>query len=448
MSPNDPIIKTLIDEAGGKDAFRDSMSEEEWDELQYKWKYWARRNQLPPKGKWFVWMIMAGRGLGKTRIGAEWASRNESMDGPPEPWEHIALIGQTKADCRDTMVELGSSAILNISPPEWRPTYEPSKRRLVWPNGAKATIYSGDEPDQLRGPAHSRAWLDELAKFQKPRETYDNLMMGLRLGEHPRICITTTPRPIPIIKELVKESTHKKSGVIIVTASTFENADNLPQSYLNELTKRYEGTRLGRQELYAEVLSDNPDALWNLDQLDMLRVDSAPVLVRIVVAIDPETSSEESSAETGIIIGGVGANGHGYVIEDATIRGSPHQWGKTAIERYKFHMADRIVAEINQGGDMVEHTLRTIDPLVPVTKVRATKGKYTRAEPISSLYEKGIMHHVGVFPELESQMCSWTPGDKSPDRLDALVWLFTELMGDQTEEGEGIIELPKKSMWR
>jgi phage terminase large subunit-like protein len=445
---NDPIIKTLIDEAGGKDAFRDSMSEEEWDELQYKWKYWARRNQLPPRGKWFIWMLLCGRGAGKSRLGAEWASRNESLDGPPEPWEHIALIGQTKADCRDTMVELGSSAILNISPPEWRPTYEPSKRRLVWPNGAKATIYSGDEPDQLRGPQHSRAWVDELAKFQKPRETWDNLMMGLRLGEHPRVCITTTPRPIPIIKELVKESTQKKSKVKIVRFSTFENRENLPDSYLDELTKRYEGTRLGRQELHAEVLSDNPDALWNLDQLDMLRVDSAPPLVRIVVAIDPETSSEESSAETGIIIGGVGANGHGYVIEDATIRGSPHQWGKTAIERYKFHLADRIVAEINQGGDMVEHTLRTIDPLVPVTKVRATKGKYTRAEPISSLYEKGIMHHVGVFPELESQMCSWTPGDKSPDRLDALVWLFTELMGDQTEEGEGIIELPKKSMWR
>lgn len=399
----------------------DNLTDQEAVSLMYDWLVWARPKQLPPDWDWYVWLLLCGRGGGKTRSGAElvikWAH---------EGFSPIALVGETKADVRDTMIEVGDSAILNLCPPWFRPKYEPSKRRLTFPSGVLAISYSGDEPDQLRGPQHMKAWVDELAKFKYPKESWDNLMFGLRMGEHPQAVVTTTPRPIATIKALVADE-----RTAVTRGHTEENKDNLAPDFYRYIMRKYEGTRLGRQELAGEILDDNLDALWNRSNLDELRVRKHPILSRIVVAIDPQGTDTDESAETGIIIAGIATVGdelHGYVLADVTIKASPDKWANAAVTGYHSYNADRIVGESNFGGDMVEYTVRTVDKNVSYKNVRATKGKYVRAEPVSALYEQKRVHHVGFFPLLEDELCEWVPGAKSPNRLDALVWALTELM--------------------
>ena len=406
-------------------------TEEDKRALLYEWRFWARPKQLAPEWEWFIWLLLSGRGFGKTRTGAEWVI-NRARYGPFFP---IALIGQTKADVRDTMVELGESSILKISPPWFMPAYEPSKRRLTWPNGMTATIFSGDEPDQLRGPQHGSAWVDELAKYKYPQETWDNLEFGLRLGDNPQVVVTTTPRPIKIIRELYADE-----ASAIVTGSSYENISNLAGRYVDRVIKKYEGTRLGRQELHGVILTDVPGALWTHDGLDADRVRQAPVLKRIVVAIDPAVSANtDSSNETGMVVAGIDADNHGYLLEDLSGIYTPKEWAEKAIYAYDNWQADAVIGESNQGGDLVASNIRSTAQIlqligqrttaeINVKLVRATKGKYTRAEPISSIYEQHRVHHVGMFAELEDQLCTWIPGEDSPDRLDALVWAFTELM--------------------
>lgn len=395
-----------------------SLSDEEIEVLMYDWVIWARDNQLDPglSDEKNIWLILAGRGWGKTRTGAEYV-RQLVQEG----YKRIALIAPTPADARDVMIE-GESGLLSVCP-EWEmPVYEPSKRRLTFPNGAIATVYSGYKPDQLRGPQHDAFWADELAAWQYLQETWDMLMFGLRLG-NPRGIITTTPRPLPLIKELIKSK-----NVIVTRGSTYENRENLADAFFNAIIGKYEGTRLGRQELNAEILDDNPNALWNRKNIEANRVTKAPDLKRIVIGVDPNASNTEKSDEIGIIAAGIDNDGIGYILEDLSMLGSPKEWGTTAITGYYKYKADRIVAEINQGGNMVEFVLRSIDKNIPYKGVHASKGKYTRAEPISALYEQNKVKHVGTFPKLEDEMCEWEPGMDSPNRMDALVWALTELM--------------------
>ena len=387
--------------------------------LLYDWAIWARDKQLPPAELGAVktiWLILAGRGWGKTRTGVEFV-RELVRDG----YKRIALVGPTPADARDVMVE-GESGILNVLPSWERPEYEPSKRRLTFPNGAIATIYSGFKPDQLRGPQHDAFWADELAAWQYIQETWDMLMFGLRLGK-PKGIVTTTPRPLKLIKELIKEN-----NVIVTRGSTYENRDNLADAFFNTIIRKYEGTRLGRQELNAEILDDNPNALWTRKNIEDNRVTQCPDLKRVVIGVDPNASNTENSDEIGIIAAGVDRDNTGYVLEDLSLLDTPEKWGRMAVTAYHKYHADRIVAEINQGGNMVEYVIKTIDRTAAYRGVHAAKGKYTRAEPISALYEQNRVKHVGSFPKLEDEMCEWEPGMDSPNRLDALVWALTELM--------------------
>lgn len=404
--------------------FLESLSPEEAAALWYTWEFWARPAQVAPPSDWQVWLIMAGRGFGKTRSGAEYARQCVESGR----YGRGALVARTAADVRDVIVE-GESGILAISPPWFRPEWNSSKRRLTWPNGAIATTYSADQPDQLRGPQHDFAWADELAAWRY-EDAWDQLSFGLRLGLDPRCVVTTTPRPTKLIRDLVKQQ-----GTVVTGGSTYENIANLAPTFINSIITKYEGTRLGRQELLAQILDDVPGALWTLKQIDKLRVATHPQLARVVVAIDPAVSSTEESAETGIVAAGLGSDGHGYILDDATLRGSPGEWATAAIELYRRRMADRIIGEVNNGGEMVGYTLMTIDHNVSYKAVHASRGKQTRAEPIAALYERGRVHHVGAFAELEDQMCNWVPntGLASPDRLDALVWGLTELFLEPDE---------------
>jgi phage terminase large subunit-like protein len=332
------------------------------------------------------------------------------------------------------MVELGPSSIMKIARDDERPVYEPSKRRLTFPNGAVATTFTGEEPDQLRGPASDTVWIDELAKFKYPEETWDNMEMGLRLGDNPQVFCTTTPRPVPIIKRLVKDPT-----TIDIRFSTSQNAENLSPLFLKRIQERYAGTRLGRQELEGEILEDNPDALWNREIIENLRVRELPQLIRVVVGMDPAVTGNEKSDETGIIAGGLAANGHGYILQDASLRASPAEWARAGVRCLHENRADRIVGEVNNGGDLIEVNIRTVDRNIPFTAVHASRGKQIRAEPVAALYEQGRIHHVGTFPELEDQLCDWSPGSsKSPDRMDALVWCIWELfkLGENVEQNQ------------
>lgn len=401
------------------------LTDAECEALLYDWLTWARPDQLLPDGDWWRnWLILAGRGWGKTRTGAETVRAIVA----PGHYGRLALIGQTSADVRDVIVE-GESGILATSPPWFRPVYEPSKRRLTWPNGAMATTYSGDEPDQLRGPQHDAALCDELAKWKYAQDAWDNLQMGMRLGRRPLAVITTTPRPIPIIKSIAADP-----QTVVTRGNTYDNAANLPASTMAYLRRKYEGSRLGRQELYAEILDDAPGALWKRDTITANRVAGHPDLVRVVVAVDPAATSSKASDETGIVAAGLGVDGFGYLLTDLSLKASPDGWGTAAVGGYRQHQADRIIGEANNGGEMVEHVIRTVDPNVSYKAVHASRGKQTRAEPIAALYEQGRIKHVGHFPALENQMCTWVPGMKSPDRMDALVWAFTELMLTGAEE--------------
>lgn len=380
---------------------------------------WARPDQLPPSGTWQRWLILAGRGWGKTRTGAEWVRDRALRD----PGCRVALVARTAADVRDVIVE-GESGILAVHAPGERPTWEPSRRRLTWPNGSMATTYSADVPDQLRGPQHHYAWADELASWERP-DTWDQLIFGLRLGITPQVVVTTTPRPTPIIRALLTAP-----GTVVTRGRTLDNRANLAPGVVADLQRRYGGTRLGRQELDGEVLTDTPGALWTWDRIDAARVTVAPQLRRVVVAIDPAVSAGEGSDETGIIVCGIGFDGRGYVLEDASGKYSPDGWARRAVHLAAEHKADRIVAEVNNGGQLVEHTLRTVDRAVAYKAVHASRGKATRAEPVAALYEQGRVSHIGRLDALESQMTGWDPSTstKSPDRIDALVWALTELM--------------------
>lgn len=368
---------------------------------------------------------MAGRGAGKTRSGAEWVRDQIDRFGA----RRVALIAPTSADVRDVMVE-GESGFMAICPPWSRPRYEPSKRRLTWPNGAIAHTYSADEPERLRGPQHDLGWLDELGAWRYPK-TYDMFLFGLRLGKNPRAMVTTTPRMTPLVKEIVGAKT-----TAITRGSTYENKANLAPEFIEQTIAKYEGTRLGRQEIHGELLTDNPGALWKLDQIDALRVEKPPDLKRVVVAIDPAASNNPDSDETGIVVVGLGADKQGYVLADLSMRGTPEEWAQAAVKAYRDHKADRILAEANNGGQMVESVIRAVDRSVSYKAVHASRGKVTRAEPVSALYEQGRCHHVGAFPALEDQMCDYDPKTSkfSPDRMDALVWGFTELMVDEPGE--------------
>jgi phage terminase large subunit-like protein len=407
--------------------------------LLYDWTFWARPTQLPPQGNWRVWLLLAGRGFGKTRTGAELVRARVAACTA----RRLALVAPTAADARNVMVE-GESGILAISPPWDRPRYEPSKRRLTWPNGAIATLYSADEPERLRGPQHDATWCDELGSWRYP-EAWDMLMLGLRLGNDPRVVVTTTPRPTKLIRALITDPT-----AVVTRGSTYENRTNLASAFLEQIVRKYEGTRLGRQELDAELLDDVPGALWSRGVIEAGRASAAPTLVRVVVAIDPAATSSEDADETGIIVAGKDGQGRGWVLADASGRYPPAEWAKTALAAYRAHRADRVVAEVNNGGEMVEATLRVIDPNVPFRAVRASRGKLTRAEPVAALYEQGRVHHLGAFPQLEDQMCGFVPVDpgdfgprptgSSPDRVDALVWALTELLIEPMSD-QGIYDL-------
>lgn len=413
----------------------DSLSEGEAAALNFEWSAWARKSQLPPAMPWDGWLIIAGRGWGKTRTGAE-VIRAEVESGRSK---RIGLIAETSADGRDVIVE-GESGILACSPPWNKPLYEPSKRRLTWPNGAIATLYDAREPDQLRGPQHDFLWFDELAKFRYADAVFDMAMFGLRLGDLPRWLITTTPRPIKLIRTLMMQS-----GVKVTRGRSDDNLSNIAASYKRNVIDRYKGTRLGRQELDAEILEDIPGALWSRRSLDEARVQQAPALVRIVVGVDPAASSGETANENGIIVAGIDDKGRAYVLEDWSLRGSPDEWARKAVAAYRKNSADCLIAEVNQGGEMVASVIRSVAD-IPVKMVRATRGKYIRAEPISALYEQGRVHHVGCLPELEDQMIAFTPdvdrSKGSPDRVDALVWALTELFPEITAPEERPREEP------
>jgi len=399
----------------------ENLSEQEASDLLYDWSFWARPNQMPPTGDWRIWLVMAGRGFGKTRTGAEWI-RDSARE-----FERVNIVGATADDARDIMIE-GESGILAICPDHERPTYLPSKRRLEWPNGARSLIFTADEPERLRGKQHDRLWCDELGSWRYGVEAWDQAMFGLRLGKDPRCVATTTPKPVSIIREILKLTT---SGEAIVTrGSSYANRDNLAPAFFNQIIRKYEGTRLGRQELDGELLEDVEGALWKLDQIDATRVKAIPEgvsLVRVAVGVDPSASSGETSAETGIVVAGLGSDGDGYVLADYSIRGTPLVWGGAAVQAFDDWMADHVTPETNNGGEMVTSTLQTIRPTLPIRPVHASRGKATRAEPISALYEQGRIHHVGTFPALEDQMTTWVPGMRSPDRMDALVWGLTDV---------------------
>ncbi|CAB4145854.1 COG5323 Uncharacterized conserved protein [uncultured Caudovirales phage] len=420
----------------------DGFTEQQQREMLYDWSVWRRAKQATPGGNWRVWLILAGRGFGKTRTGAEFI-REQVVAGTAR---HIALVGATAGDARDTMIE-GESGLLKVFPPDQRPRYEPSKRRITFFNGATASTYSADEPDRLRGPNHELAWADELAAWRYS-DAWDQLMLGLRIGDNPRVVVTTTPRPVDVVRRLIAT----QDGTVVITrGSTYENTANLAPAFIEEMKRRYDGTTLGRQELHAEVLDDLEGSLWQRADIDKARAIKTPEMKRVVVAIDPATTSRTSSNETGIIVVGLGIDGRGYVLEDVSLRGTPDEWGRAAITAYHRHKADRIVAESNQGGDMVRHTLFTVDRNVPIKLVHASRGKRTRAEPIAALYEQGRVSHAGSLTTLEDQLCGWVPDiSDSPDRLDALVWGLTELMIDGARSAPVVapVSLPQVSQWR
>lgn len=371
---------------------------------------------------------MAGRGWGKTRTGAEWVRRKVAV----LPGSLGAIVAKDPGEARNVMIE-GPAGILACSPPQDYPNYNPSLKRVTWRNGTQAHVYSSEDYEELRGPQHHWAWCDEPAKWNKPAETWEQVQFGLRLGKNPESCLTTTPRPIKLMMDLVEDPL-----TYLTTGTTYENYENLSPVY-KSIIRKFEGTRLGRQELLAQLLLDNPGALWNGLLIEELRVTSVLLeeLFRVVVGVDP--NADENGAEAGIVVGGRARNQHGYVLADATLRGRPEEWARAAVNAYKFWKADLIVAEKNNGGQMVESTIRAIDPTVPIKLVSASRGKIARAEPVSALYGQKLIHHVGVFPELEDQMTTYNPlsigaRQLSPDRMDALVWTMTELFGEETAD--------------
>lgn len=393
-----------------------------------EWLLKARDAQLPPSGGWRTWLILGGRGSGKTRAGAEWVS-GMALGLPPlaaRSCGHIALVGETFADAREVMVD-GPSGILSVSRLS-RPRYEATRRRLLWDNGAVASLYSSEDPDGLRGPQFDAAWCDELAKWKNPQATWDMLQFGLRLGDFPRQVVTTTPRAVPLLKALISDA-----SVSMTHMRTSENAANLANGFMETINQRYAGTRLGRQELEGELIEERAGALWSRERIEQCFEDGAPELIRILVAVDPPASSGKSSDACGIVVAGLDENGFAHVLADESVNmAKPHQWARRAIALYHSFEADAVLAEVNQGGEMVAAVLAAEDATVPVLMRRASRGKWLRAEPVAALYEQGRVRHAGRFAALEDEMCDFAPeglsSGRSPDRLDALVWALTELM--------------------
>ncbi|TDT78059.1 phage terminase large subunit-like protein [Litoreibacter halocynthiae] len=416
-----------------REAFLEGLSDEEASALPFLFDFWAHPHQLPPAGDWRSWVIMGGRGAGKTRAGAEWVRMMVEGDMPGDPGRarRVALVGETFDQVRDVMI-FGDSGILACSPPDRRPEWQATRRRLVWPNGAIAEAHSASSPEHLRGPQFDAAWVDELAKWTKAREAYDQLQFALRLGDRPQQVFTTTPRNVTVLKQILD------AGSTVVThAPTEANKDNLAASFLEEVRRRYGNTRMGRQELDGILLDDLDGALWTASMLEDLRVTELPDFERVVVAVDPAVSSKKASDACGIVVAGLVRSGKDWeavVIEDATVEGaSPTGWAHAVLAAYERHGAERIVAEVNQGGDLVETLIHQLDPVVPYRSVHASRGKAARAEPVAALYEQGRVKHYGALGPLEDQMCQMTvtgfQGSGSPDRVDALVWALTELMG-------------------
>ena len=398
------------------------------ERLQRDWILWAREDQLAPAGDWTTWLVLGGRGAGKTRAGAEWVrsvALGNSYIETIAP--RIALIGETLSDVRSVMVE-GLSGLLAVHAGHERPKFEPSKRCITWANGAVAQIFSAEDPESLRGPQFTHAWCDELAKWSYADACWDMLQFGLRLGKRPHQVVTTTPRPIPLLKRLMEDATSA-----VTRATTDMNAANLAPAFLETIVARYRGTRLGRQELDAEILEDRPDSLWPRALIEKCRKNTHPPLERIVVAVDPPVTSTRRSDACGIVVAGLGPDGCAYVIRDATLeQATPLEWARAVAVAYHKIGADRVVAEVNQGGEMVAAMIAQVDENIPVRMVRATRGKWLRAEPVAALYEQSRVAHVGAFPELEDQMADFgrdgLSGNTSPDRVDALVWALSELM--------------------
>uniref|UniRef100_UPI0035B14893 DNA-packaging protein n=1 Tax=Paenirhodobacter enshiensis TaxID=1105367 RepID=UPI0035B14893 len=403
--------------------------------LPWVFEFWALPHQLPPAGAWKSWVILGGRGAGKTRAGAEWVRAQVEGARPADPGRasRVALVGETFDQVRDVMI-FGDSGIMACSPPDRRPVWEAGRRRLVWPNGATATAFSAHEPEALRGPQFDAAWADELAKWKRAEESWDMLQFALRLGDHPQQVVTTTPRNVGVLKAILNNP-----STVATHAPTEANRAYLAASFLEEVRARYGGTRLGRQELEGVLLDDVEGALWTTAGIEAARIETAPQLDRIVVALDPAVTSGAASDECGIVVAGVVQQGapqdwRAVVLEDATVRGRPTDWARAAIAAMDRWNAERLVAEVNQGGELIESVLRQIDPLVPFRPLRASRGKSARAEPVAALYEQGRVRHLrsGRLGTLEDQMCRMTvqgyQGQGSPDRVDALVWALSELV--------------------
>ncbi|MFP4327820.1 MAG: DNA-packaging protein [Paracoccaceae bacterium] len=412
----------------------DELSPGELLALPYLFEFWALEHQLAPEGDWHAWVVLGGRGAGKTRAGAEWVRAQVEGATPMDSGRarRVALVGETFDQARDVMV-FGASGILACSPPDRRPDWEASRRRLVWPNGAVAQVFSAHDPEGLRGPQFDAAWSDELAKWPRGQEAWDMLQFAVRLGERPQHCVTTTPRNVEVLRRLLRTP-----STVVTQAPTEANRANLARSFLAEMRARYAGTRLGRQELDGELLEDAEGALWTSAMLAELQIDTMPALDRIVVAVDPAVSSHAGSDECGIVVCGAATGGavtdwRAVVLEDVSIAAaSPSAWAEAAIAAMERWGAERLVAEVNQGGAMVESVIRQVDPLVPFRAVHASSGKLARAEPVAALYEQGRVRHLRGLGALEDQMCRMTrrgfAGKGSPDRVDALVWALHELM--------------------
>lgn len=413
------------------------LSDAQIASIHADWQVWARDDQLPPiataeGNPWQVWLVLGGRGAGKTRAGAEWIKAQALGISPiaTEPAKRIALVGETIADVRNVMVE-GVSGILAVHRDHERPTFEPSKMQLTWPNGSVAQMFSAENSEGLRGPQFSVAWCDEIAKWRNGEEAWDMLQFALRLGDQPRLVATTTPRPVPLLKRLLIDE-----ATVISRCSTSANAANLAPSFMAEMERRYSGTALGRQELLGEMIDDCEGTLWRRDWIEAQRTTSPPSLRSIVVAVDPPVTATARSDACGIVVAAKGHDHKLYVLDDRSVQGrEPAVWARAAIAAKRDFDADRIVAEVNQGGDLVVGVLRSIDPTAVVRKVRATRGKWVRAEPVAALYAEGRVAHVGTFEALEDEMMSFgtdgKAGGHSPDRLDALVWAITDLMNPE-----------------
>lgn len=428
----DVDLAFLVDEPDAqRSRLANALTDEERNEFGFHWRLFARPEQLPPKGDWRIWLVMAGRGFGKTRCGSEWVR----MIAEREPDARIALVGASLSESRSVMIE-GESGLLACSPPERRPVFEPSLKRLRYSNGAQVHLYSAQDPEALRGPQHSHAWCDEIGKWplagERSTRCWDNLLMGLRLGRLPRVAVTTTPRAVPLVQRLLKQ---QADGTLVLSrGSTTDNADNLPRRFLESMETEFGSTQLARQEIQGELLTDISGALWTRSMIEESReTQEVPTALRVVVAVDPPVSA--TGDECGVIVAQLGGDGIARIVADCSIgSATPAQWADAVATAAKHWKADRVIAEANQGGAMVESVLRAASAALPVKLVHASRGKVARAEPVAALYSAGRVRHCGSFPKLEDQLCGLMIGGgyagptRSPDRADALVWALSELM--------------------